>query len=113
MQNHLEISSKSVLDPKRAKLVQMSLRKVDGNLTESPRPVQEDPYGPTWAHMGPYGPTWTHIWAHKAPYGPIYGPIWAPTRTGPGGVEAPTTVGVTDGGVPPQLSADAEEEQHV
>ena len=30
-----------------------------------------------------------------------------------GGVEAPTTVGVTDGGVPPQLSADAEEEQHV
>ena len=49
----------SVLDSKRAKLVQKSLRKVDGKLTLFPRPVQEDPYGP------------------------IYGPIWAPTRTGP------------------------------
>ena len=64
---------KWVLDPRRTKLVQMSLRKVDGKLTPSPRLVQE----------GPYGPIWAHIWAHQGPYGSIYGPILAPTRTGP------------------------------
>ena len=57
-----------VLDPKRAKLVQISLRKVDGKLTLFPRPVQEDPYGPI------YGP----IRAHMGP-----NPDRAPTRTGP------------------------------
>ena len=48
------------------------------NLPRPPRPVQE----------GPYGPIWAHIWAHKGPYGPQPGPgpnpDWAPTRPGPG-----------------------------
>ena len=61
---------KSFLDPQHAKLVQKSLRKVYGKYTESPGPVQEDPYGPI---RSPYGP----IRAHMGP-----NPDRAPTRTG-------------------------------
>ena len=78
MQNLLEISSRYNFGTRNvrnwSKSLTESLRKDDGKFTESPRPVQEDPYGPTWAHIGPYGPIWTHIWAHKGAYGPIYGP---------------------------------------
>ena len=50
MQNHYEISSK----------YHFWTRNVT-NSTKSPDlvmsgPVQEDPYGPIWAHVGPYGP---------------------------------------------------------
>ena len=78
---------KQVLDPKRAKLVQKSLRKVYGKYTESSKTSKTCPGRPIRAHMGPYGPTWAHIWAHKGPYGPQPGPgpnpDWAPTRPGP------------------------------
>ena len=67
-----------VLDPQRAKLVQMSLRKVDAFAKTCPGGPIWAHMGPIWAHMGPYG-------AYTGPYGPQPGPgpnpEWAPTRT--------------------------------
>ena len=45
---------KQVLDPKRAKFVQKSLRKVYGKYTESSKTSKTCPGRPIWAHMGPY-----------------------------------------------------------
>ena len=73
-----------VLVPKRAKLVQKSLRKVYGKYTESSKTSKTCPGRPIWAHKGPYVPIWVHI----IPFNEIlidfgiarrdlYGPIWA------------------------------------
>ena len=54
----------SVLDPKRAKLIQ--------SLTESLRNVYVIFQDLSRRfHKGQYWPIWAHIWAHKGPYGPI------------------------------------------
>ena len=86
MQNHLEISSKYNFWTRNvrnwSKLSYGKLTEIWRKVYGNPRPVQEDLYGPIWAHMGPYGPTWAHIWAHIwAHMGP--NPDRAPTRTGP------------------------------
>ena len=62
MQNHLEISSTFSFGPEACEIGPKVFPKVDGKFTESPRLVQEVPYGPIRAHMGPYGP-------HMGPYG--------------------------------------------
>ena len=74
---------KQVLDPKRAKFVKKSLRKVYGKYTESFKTSKTCPGRPIWAHKGPYGPIYGPIRAHMSPYMGPSGPIWAPTRTGP------------------------------
>ena len=74
MQNNYEITSTIQFWTRNVRNLSKSLtetlRKVDGKFTESPRPVQEEPYGPIWAHKGPYGPQ----------PGPGPNPDWAPTR---------------------------------
>ena len=75
MQNHLEISSKYHFGIRKcAKLVQIVVRKVYVNLTESLRKSKICPGGPIRAHV------WAHIWAHKGPYGPQTGPGPNPDR---------------------------------
>ena len=56
------------LDPKRAKLVQKSLRKVYGKYTESSKTSKTCPGKHIRAHKGPYEP----LWAHIGPYGPLW-----------------------------------------
>ena len=84
MQNHLEISlTNSVLDPKRAKIVQKSYGKFTEslrNLQDLSRMTHKGPYGPIRAYKGPYGPIYGPITAHMGPYGHQPGPGPNPDR---------------------------------